>query len=262
MHIHHRNDTAESLTHKLNQFRDFLHLDHGLLGYDKQNKPGYAFIHGNWALCNSHPSGDWCGVNEELDVLLETGCYIDYTFPSLPSPTQPKNFCNSVYYAHTQPNKNRSYDKGEHAKVGYKEKPNELLLLQGPVGLNWKSRSKGIFPRIENSDLCGTNPPTPLRADLWIKQHVHVIGRPEWVFVKLHTHGCIEGNTNVLLGNSLSKTFDYLGNEYNDGKTFALHYVSAREMYNIAKAAIDGNRGDPKQWRDYCYSPPEAILAS
>jgi hypothetical protein len=259
VHLHHRNDTAESLAHKLNQFRDFLHLEHDLLGCDAQKKPGYAFIHGNWALCNSHPEGDWCGVNEELDVLLETGCYVDYTFPSIPSTTQPARFCNSIYYAQTIPGKNRSYDKGKYARVGYKKNNKELLLIQGPVGLNWKCRSRGIFPRIETGDLCSSNPPTPLRADLWIKQHVHVSERPDWIFVKLHTHGCIEGNTDVLLGDSLKKTFHHLENKYNDGTNFALHYVSAREMYNIAQAAIDGKSGDPKKWRDYAYRPPAII---
>ncbi len=259
VHIHHRNDTANSLTTKLNQFRDFLHLEHGLLGRDANDKPGYAFIHGNWALCNSHPSGDWCGVNEELDVLLQTGCYVDYTFPSLPSPTQPRRFCNSIYYAKTQPNQNRSYDKGTHARVGYKRNPNELLLIQGPVGLNWKSRSKNIFPRIENGDLCASNPSTSQRADLWVRQHVHVVGRPEWIFIKLHTHGCIEGNTDVLLGDPLKTTLHYLQNKYNDGKMFALHYVSAREMYNIAQAAIDGKTEDPKLWRNYIYQPPAIV---
>lgn len=259
VHIHHHNDTAKSLTTKLNQFRNFLHLEHGLLGIDANDTPGYAFIHGNWALCNSHPSGDWCGVNEELDVLLQTGCYVDYTFPSLPSPTQPRRFCNSIYYAQTQPNQNRSYDKGTHARVGYERNPNELLLIQGPVGLNWKSRSKHVFPRIENGDLCATNPPSSIRADLWVKQQVHVPGRPEWIFIKLHTHGCIEGNTDVLLGDPLKKTFHYLQNKYNDGKTFALHYVSAREMYNIAKAAIDGKTGNPDLWRDHVYRPPMAF---
>jgi hypothetical protein len=50
----------------------------------------YGFVHGNWALCNSRPDGDWCGVNEELTVLAQTGCYADFTFPSAPSPTQPR----------------------------------------------------------------------------------------------------------------------------------------------------------------------------
>jgi len=38
---------------------------------------------------------------------------------------------------------------------------------------------------------------------------------------------------------------------YNDGKSWALHYVTAREMYNVALAAMEGKAGDPAQYFDY-----------
>ena len=50
----------------------------------ERSEVGYAFIHGNWSLCNSRPDGRYCGVNNELDVLRETGCYADFTLPSAP----------------------------------------------------------------------------------------------------------------------------------------------------------------------------------
>ena len=76
---------------------------HGLLACDRRTgRPAYGFIHGNWALDNSRPDGRWCGVNNELDVLRETGCYADFTFPSAPSPTQPRKI-NSIYYAVDDP---------------------------------------------------------------------------------------------------------------------------------------------------------------
>ena len=62
---------------------------HGLLSRDRYTgEVGYGFIHGNWALDNSRPDGRMCGVDNELDVLRETGCYADFTLPSAPSPTQ------------------------------------------------------------------------------------------------------------------------------------------------------------------------------
>ena len=39
--------------------------------------------------------------------------------------------------------------------------------------------------------------------------------------------------------------------KYNDGRHWVLHYVTAREMYNIAMAAIDGKTGNPNEYRDY-----------
>eukprot|EP01031_Cornospumella_fuschlensis_P005874 gene5874-7295_t len=89
VHLHHDGDTAETLTAKLHQGLSDL-ASHGLLTRDAQGRPLYAFIHGNWALDNSHPSGRKCGVSNELEVLKKTGCYADLTLPSAPDPCQTK----------------------------------------------------------------------------------------------------------------------------------------------------------------------------
>ena len=80
---------------------------------------------------------------------------------------------------------------------------------------------------------------------------IHVAGRPEWIFVKVHTHGTQERDTDTLLGASMRRAFEYLGTRYNDGRDWKLHYVSAREMYNIVKAAEAGLDGDPGLYRDH-----------
>jgi hypothetical protein len=79
---------------------------------------------------------------------------------------------------------------------------------------------------------------------------IHVQGRPEWIFVKVHTHGTQERDIDTLLGKPMDEAFTYLETRYNDGRDWKLHYVSAREMYNIAKAAEQGLAGDPGQYRD------------
>jgi hypothetical protein len=63
--------------------------EHGLLARDDRDQIRFGFVHGNWALNNSHPDGKHCGVVNELQVLLDWGCYADFTFPSAPDPTQP-----------------------------------------------------------------------------------------------------------------------------------------------------------------------------
>ncbi|HKB41457.1 MAG TPA: hypothetical protein VKD72_33835, partial [Gemmataceae bacterium] len=76
VHLHHDHDTADGLRAKLLWFKQVLAERHGLLATDRRTgELGYGFIHGNWALDNSRPDGRWCGVNNELDVLRETGCY-------------------------------------------------------------------------------------------------------------------------------------------------------------------------------------------
>jgi hypothetical protein len=83
-----------------------------------------------------------------------------------------------------------------------------------------------------------------------VNQGIGVAGRPEWVFVKVHTHGAIERNADVLLGDAMLRFHEALA-EYNDGRLWKLHYVSAREMYNLARAAMDGQTANPEQLLDY-----------
>src|ERR1043166_2313506 len=88
-------DTAEATRRALVEFRDAL-AGHGCLSrWEDEGAPRYAFVHGNWALANS-AGGRFCGVDEEMQLLAETGCYADMTLPSFPSPAQvPK--VNSLY---------------------------------------------------------------------------------------------------------------------------------------------------------------------
>ncbi len=256
IHLHHENDTSENLCTTLRDFADLLHREHGFLPIDpKTGKPSYSFIHGNWSLDNSHPHGDWCGVNDEITVLQQTGCYADFTLPSAPSPCQTSQV-NSIYYAIDNPLHPKSHNTGSPVAVGKAMPDKGLMLIQGPLALNWKWRKFGLIPRIENSDVRRTSPPIRERIDCWVNQGISVAGRPEWVFVKIHTHGTQESDHDVLLGASADLMYTHLEKHYNDGKNFVLHYVTAREMYNIAKAAEAGLADNPNAYRDFVLPKP------
>ena len=259
VHLHHHNDTAEGLKEKLVTFRDQLHEQHALLGKDKAGRPRYAFIHGNWTLCNSHPEGMHCGVDAELGILEETGCFADMTFPSAPSPTQSR-MVNTIYRACDLAQGPRSADVGVPAQVGRTDTPG-LLLIPGPLALNWGWRKYGVLPRLENGDLTGANPPTLNRLRLWGRQWIHVAGRPEWVFAKLHTHGCDPRNATALLEHGLPGLHRLLRAHFTDQNRWAYHYVSAREMANIVCAAESGLDGDPSSYRDHGIGRPDACAA-
>src|SRR5947209_1102547 len=112
IHLHHDGDNAADLRQRLLQFKVIFGQRHGLLARHRDTGEfAYGFIHGNWALCNSRPDGRCCGVNEELDVLRETGCYADFTMPSAPHVTQAAKV-NSLYYAVNRPGRPRSHDSG------------------------------------------------------------------------------------------------------------------------------------------------------
>lgn len=260
VHLHHDNDTADGLREKINRFAKVLHERHGALPVNtRTGRIEFAFIHGNWALDNSRADGRWCGVNDELKVLSELGCYADFTLPSAPSETQTAKV-NSIYYATDDCCKPRSHDNGVDVAVG-KPASGDLLIVQGPLAFNRHSRKWGLIPRIENSDIRRDHPPSPQRADLWVEQHIHVKGRPEWVFVKVHTHGTQEPDIDTLLGAPADAMYTDLERRYNDGQRHVLHYVSAREMVNIIKAAEDGRTGNPHEYRDYLLQPPASSRA-
>lgn len=252
IHLHHKNDTAEKLAHALVDGKTRM-ARLGLLSKDETGVVRYGFIHGNWALDHSHPEGKACGVTDELRVLRQTGCYADFTLPSAPSPCQVKTI-NSIYYAR-EDGKARSHERGEPARAGQPrpESYDELLLVQGPLGLNWKWRKLGVFPRIENADITGANPPTAVRLALWEQCHIHVQGKPEWLFIKLHTHGAVERNSEMLLGAPMRDFHRHLAQAAREDKGFHYHYVSAREMVNILHAAEAGHSGNPHEYRDFRY---------
>ena len=91
VHLHHgvdKPDTAENLRNVLTEFRDTLAEKHRCLSrFDGKGQPKYAFVHGNLALGNSH-DGKLCGVDEEMQILQDTGCYADMTLPSAPDKSQ------------------------------------------------------------------------------------------------------------------------------------------------------------------------------
>ena len=259
IHLHHEGDTADGLREKLlagkERFRS-----HGFLGEDDGGAVRYGFIHGDWALDNSHPDGRHCGVRNELAVLRQTGCFADFTLPSMPSPTQTR-IINRIYYARGT-DRPKSHDNGEPVRVGgagksmHRPAPDELLLVQGPLGLNWLWRKWGFLPRFENGDLTAANPPTPERFRVWERLRIHVEGRPEWLFIKLHTHGGIPQNLNMLLGEPYRQFHRFLSGLCRNSGRYRLHYVTAREMVNLIHAAEAGCTGNPGQYRNFRYHPP------
>jgi hypothetical protein len=93
-------------------------------------------------------------------------------------------------------------------------------------------------------------------VDAWVRTGIQVTGRPEWVFVKIHAHGTQERDTDTLLGAPMHRMFEHLERVYNDGDNYVLHYVSARETYNIVKAAEAGRQGNPHLYRDFVIPRP------
>lgn len=253
MHLHHNRmhpfpDNDKTLREKIMKcIEDYSRL--GIFKTSINSNPiiGYGFIHGDWALDNSRLDPSFCGVDNELTILEETGCYADFTFPAYRIESQPKKV-NTIYYAVDNIHRPKSYNTGINAAVGNMHNPG-LMLIQGPLGILWKSPLN--FPKVEYGEISSSNPPTRERIDFWIKKGIHVKGRDVWIVVKIHTHGAPESEHDVLLGEPAEMMHRYLQERYNDGKRYSIHYVTARELYNIIKAAEAGLNGHPGEYRDF-----------
>lgn len=231
VHLHHDNDTAEKLRDSLLRFTGILNSRHGLLRRDPASgQVLYCFIHGNWALDNSRPDGRWCGVDDELTVLVETGCRCDMTMPSAPSDTQTTKI-NSIYYAHGNPGQRKSHNSGRDCAVGESAHVGELMLIQGPLTLNWRERKAGILPRIESGEISADAPPSAARVRLWESCHIGVRGAEEHIFIKVHTHGTEERTSDMLFNGGFDRLWTALEASFRDREGYALHYQTAWEMH-------------------------------
>lgn len=253
-HHHHHYETSEGLRKSiidcLKKFEK-----HGALITNSGNsfQHTYGFIHGNMALDNSRFDDKWCGVKNELIVLKETGCYADFSYPTAPCISQTKKI-NSIYYTKGHSDKPKSHNTGVDVEVG-KEPSGDLMIVQGPLALSWKKRKYGIFPTIENAQIHINSPGTPDRIDRWVEQNIHIKGKTNWIFVKVSCHGAEDKNYGVLLGEKADRMYEYFEKKYRDRNGYVLHYVTARELYNIVKAAEAGMEGNPNNFRNFLIPP-------
>lgn len=252
IHLHHgiqSPDTSENTRQQLLGFRDSL-VSHGCLSkWDGIGPPRYAFVHGNWALANS-ANGRFCGVDDELQILGETGCYGDFTLPSAPNSAQTPKI-NAIYECSIPLNQRAAHRRGR--DVQRDRAPTIFpLIVQGPLMISSQREGK-LWPpgRIENSALTSANPPTMDRLNLWRNADITVHGQPEWVFVKLHCHGMDPRDEEAMLGASLREFLQELTSGGAQARNYSVHFVTAREMVNIILAACDGCEGNPYDFRDY-----------
>jgi hypothetical protein len=260
-HLHHGipfADTPDHLERTLIDFRDKLAWQHGCLSCEEgSSTPRYAFVHGNFTLANS-AGGFGCGVDEEMQILADTGCFADMTLPSNPfNPSQCAK-TNSVYECGRPLRQKAPYRSGKDLQAGRSPKTFPLM-IQGPLAFSFAAGR--LRPRIENGSFSSSNVPTLERLRIWKQAMVSVQDRPDWIFIKLHCHGMDPTHKDAVLGGSF-RTFLQSMVEGAAGRNEILHFVSAREMVNIVLAACDGKDGNPGEYRDYRFKRWKAVAES
>jgi hypothetical protein len=252
VHLHHGlngPDTVEGLRKALETFRDTLAEEHQCLSrFESSTEPKYAFVHGNLALANS-AGGRFCGVDSEMQILAETGCYADLTLPSAPQQSQVPRI-NAIYecgHPFEEPVPHRS---GPDLRRSHR--PKLPVIMTGPLIFNWSRRLHHLpVPRLDDGALTANYLLDVDRFNRWASANICVRGRPDWVFIKLYCHGFFSNDQDVVIGEAVRQFWwDVFEDVERTGK-FKIHFTTAREAFNIAMAAVDGHEGDPGLFRDY-----------
>jgi hypothetical protein len=252
IHLHHgvkHPDTAANLRETLIRYRDILAGEHKCLSREGENGlPRYAFVHGNWTLGNS--AQNWCcGVDSEVEILAETGCYVDMTLPSAPHRSQVSRI-NAIYECGYPLSEKAPHRSGPSLSVG--SKPHLPVIFSGPLVFDWDHQRFGIpFPRIDNGALTSNYPLDVTRMKRWRNARIGILGRPEWGFVKLYCHGFFDQDQPAMIGDSMRAFLNQTLEFAERSGLFKLHFASAREAFNMVMAAVDGHKGNPGSYRDY-----------
>jgi len=253
IHLHHgveKPDTAENLRRALVEFRDILANEHKCLSrFDGEKLPRYAFVHGNLALGNSC-GGRYCGVDNEVQILADTGCYADMTLPSAPDQSQ-VSVTNKIYECGLPLKYPIPHRKGKSVKVNG-NLPQLPLIFSGPLIFNWTRRIKGFpIPRVDDGALVYNQQMDFARLNRWLNANITVKGNPEWVFIKLYCHGFFTHDQSASIGDEAKKFFNEVVENGEKENAYSVHFASAREATNMVFAAIDGKTGNPNKFRDY-----------
>lgn len=251
-------EATDDLLCLISQTKAYFNMHGALVTAQPEPQFTFGFIHGMWALDNSrlnfwsvrgYPHFEYCGVNREMEFLSKCGAYADFTFPAW-GPMDPL-LGDAIFYA-ADDDLPASYHSLANIHLVEVNRPSrgDLMIVEGPWGdgdLSCNTGSSYVWPTLS-------------RMDRWLAHNVHIIGYDDWIFIKVHTHGCAGDISrpdirDCLFGTVMDNFYTDMEQRFNDGVHWKLHYVSAREMYNIIKAAEAGETGDPDQYRDYVIPP-------
>lgn len=233
IHLHHDGEGEQDFVDRISSFAETLQSRHGLLRREG-GRLVFAFIHGDWALDNSGPGGRYCGLNNEIELLVRLGCYADFTMPSAPNVSQAR-LVNTIYWAVDDPLRPKSYDSGVPVTPGGVPPAGALLMIPGPLGIRWRGwLGRGHWhPRLETGELASYDLPGPERVRVWRTAAPRIGGD---MFLKLFTHGAPERNANALLSVGLEQALEMLLNAASETGQ-RIYFVSAWEMRNAVENA-------------------------
>jgi hypothetical protein len=184
-----------------------------------------------------------------MKVLAETGCYADFTLPTgVLHPAQTAKI-NSLYECALPLEQAAPHKKGTDLSAGRVPRIFPLI-VQGPLLADFGRSRHPFRPAFEAGAITQSNSMSLRRLALWKQARIHVAGRPDWLFIKLHCHSMDPNHRDAVVGSAFRRFLEELVGGAEQRKE-TLHFVTTREMANIILAACDGKEGNPCEYRDY-----------
>ena len=131
---------------------------HRCLAFEEgSTAPRYAFVHGNFALANCAAGRD-CGVDSEMQILAETGCYADLTMPDRPLASRANRKTQFRVRVRASARSAAPHRKGNDLAVG--RVPANLSADGARSARNRSSsaRLRSLKPALENGGFTGADP--------------------------------------------------------------------------------------------------------
>jgi hypothetical protein len=117
---------------------------------------------------------------------------------------------------------------------------------------DWTRRVRGLpVPRVEDGALAQNYPLTMNRLNRWRSAGIGVKERPDWIFIKLYSHGFFDWDQDSMIGEQMKRFMNGVLEVAERTGEFKVHFASAREAFNMIVAAVDGREGEPGAYRDY-----------
>ena len=202
-------------------------------------RTAFGYVAGSWDLDGARPGPKSHGLTNQISVLFNEGCYADFTYSTIGTSAQPAKV-NALFYVTDDPREPKSHNDGDDVVVGSVVN-DRLMIFEGPMMMDWQGGLE--YAAIEADPRFSHD-----RVDKWIKANIHVTGRPEWVFVKVYSHGA--QSKNVVIAHDMEVMLKSVIARCKE-REIDLHFMSAREAFNVAKAAEAGQSGNPEEYRDY-----------
>ncbi len=165
---------------------------------------------------------------------------------------------NRIYFAIDDPRRPASHLTGPLARAGQAAPAEGAADDPRAAGAQLAPAGRRRVPRIDSSAIDYRTPPSLERFRRWLDTGVGVAGRPEWVFIKAHTHGAPETNAAMMLGGPFRQMLATRSTDSTTARRSACTSSPPARWPTSRSPRSTAESGNAGHFRDYRYLPVTA----